>query len=192
MSNIAPHPALYLSPEMVAELALGIDPPLDIAAKYNVSAAELQELQALPWFQEAIYRKRDEFSASGMTFAAKAGMMAEELWQKLYVEAMTTAARTEHKIDIATKLTDIAGLKPKIAAANAGPAGPQFQITINLPSDMQGPSQRKVEARTTAAEPLVLDMTPITPSQDLPPKPLAVADFKLKDDLTGLPLPKGV
>lgn len=181
--NWQPNPALYLSPEMMAELALGVDPPLQIAQKYGMSAAEFGQLNAQAWFGEAVYRKREELQASGVTFVTKASMMAEEMWQDIFTQSKTTDMRMEHRIAAAKELTDISGLKPK-AAAHAG-AGPSFTINIQLPAEAQAPSRHVLETRTVEkAEPMIIDMTPV---QAIPPKPdgLRIPDFKLTDDLVG-------
>jgi hypothetical protein len=184
MLAYTPNPALYLSPEMVAELALGQDPPLDIASKYGFSAAEFQQLQAQPWFGAAIYRKREELQASGITFAAKAAMMAEEMWQDIYTVSKGSEMRMEHRLEAAKQLSSLGGLAPK--EARGANTGPQFTITIQIPSDAQGPSMRKIEQAEAKPDPMVIDLTP---GVSLPPVPAGfkVPDFKLTDDLVGKP-----
>lgn len=190
MSSFEPNPALYLSPEMVAELALGQDPPNEIAQKYGFTVAEFQQLNAQTWFGEAVYRKREELQANGVTFLAKAGMMAEEMWQDIYRTSKTDGQmRMEHRIEAAKQLTDIAGLKPKAAAAVA--SGPAFVINIQIPDEKQAPSTHKIDRpKAEQAEPMVIDMRPVA-AIDLPPPPpgLKVPDFKLTNDLAGVGLP---
>lgn len=182
-----PNPALYLSPEMVAELALGQDAPLDIAQKYGFTAAEFGQLQAQSWFAEAVFRKREELQANGITFIAKAGMMAEEMWSDIYQLSKSTDMRVEHRIEAAKQLADLAGMKPKAAAAQ--PHGPAFTINIQLPPNPQGPQAAVIDSHAVerpAAMVIELDQ--------LPPKPAGyrVPDFKLTPDLIGAPVPQQV
>lgn len=180
-----PNPALYLSPEMVAELALGQDPPLQIAQKYGFSPAEFEALQAQAWFGEAVYRKRDQLQAEGVTFAAKAGMMAEEMWQDIYAMSKTTDMRMEHRIDAAKNLTDIAGLKPKGQAIGTG--GPSFTINIQLPDNPAPPNPRMIGGHSEAdkAPVLTVDFKPVDDFPK-PPPGLKIPDFKLTPDLVGV------
>lgn len=180
-----PNPALYLSPEMVAELALGQDPPLHIAQKYGMSPAEFEALQSQEWFGAAIYRKREELQANGVTFVTKAQMMAEEMWQDIYTLSKSTdGMRMEHRIEAAKQLTDIAGLKPKAAAASAG--GPSFTINISIPDNPQGPQLRSVGGHSEAekAPALTIEMKP---QDDFPKPPVGfkIPDFKMTPDLVG-------
>lgn len=184
--TFSPNPALYLSPEMVTELALGQDNPLDIAGKYGLTAHEFGQLQAQEWFGAAIYRKREELQAHGITFTAKAMMMAEEMWTDIYQASKVSDMRMEHRIAAAKELTDISGMKPKAAAGVPG-SGPSFTIQINLPSDPQGPTTHQLHTEKAKVEPaLTIEMDGMA----LPPKPIGmkVPDFKLKDDLVGAPV----
>jgi hypothetical protein len=186
-----PNPALYLSPEMVAELALGQDDPLTIAQKYGMTVAEFEALNAQPWFGDAVYRKREQLQAEGVTFVAKAQMMAEEMWQDIYqLSKSGDGMRMEHRIEAAKQLTDIAGLKPKAAAASAN--GPSFTINISIPDNPQGPQLKAVGGHSEADKPpaMVIEMKP---ADDFPKPPpgLKIPDFKLTPDLVGNPLAGG-
>jgi len=143
------NPALYLSPEMVAELALGVDPPVDVAAKYGFELKDFLQLQAQPWFAEAVYRERERQQKEGITFQSKAKMMAEEMWVDLYKEAKSNLLKPELKVDVAKQLTEVAGMKPKNPVTQTGPAGPAFTVNITIPSEMRPPHRETL----TAVEP---------------------------------------
>lgn len=174
---IHPNPAMFLSPEMVQELALGMDTPYDVAATYGLSQREFDKLQAQPWFGELIAKKRMELADTGILFTAKAAMMAEELWQKLYQHA--TAGTLAHTVmlDVAKQLTDIGKLRP--IPGQPGDTGAKFQININV-----GEIKENVRMVDKA-----IDVTPTIsiPLDILPPKPegFRVPDFKLTPDLVG-------
>jgi hypothetical protein len=176
---------MYLSPEMVQELALGMDPPLDIAKRYGVDYREYTWLEAQPWFGELIAKTRMEQHAEGITFAAKAKMMAEELFQTLFQAATTGNLAHTLSLDLAKQLTEIAGLKPKVTPGQ-GASGPAFQININVNSEGALKSgQRPIEGSAVEVKPVKMSI----PLDNLPPKPegFRVPDFRLTSDLVGTP-----
>lgn len=183
MNAWSTNPALYLSPEMVAELALGVDPPLQVAQKYGLSPAEFMALQAQDWFGKEIYRKREELHADGMTFQVKARMIAEEVMQDFFRKSKTQDLRPEHLLEFLKQTAGYGGLTPKVGAVT-GPAGPAFQINITLPDNPQGPSLAKIETADAPPEPLIIEMTA---QESIPPPPpqIAVPGFRLTNDLRG-------
>jgi hypothetical protein len=175
---IHPNPALYYSPEMVAELAMGMDPPYDIAARYGLTRQEFDQLQAQAWFGEMVARKRQELSDDGILFSSKAAMMAEELWARLFQAACANQLAHPLVVETAKQLTEIGQLKPK-AAANVGGGGPAFQINIQVNGVDAGQAKaRGVSAEVVEAAPVI--SIPLEPG--LPPKPagLKVPDFDLR------------
>jgi hypothetical protein len=185
LASWTPNPALYLSPEMVAELALGQDDPLTIAQKYGMTVAEFEALNAQPWFGETIYRKREQLQAEGVTFAAKAGMIAEEVMQDIYtLSKASDGMRMEHRLDFLKQMVDVSGLKPKAAAVSAG--GPSFTINISIPDNPQGPQLRNVGGHSEADNPPAMTIE-MKPADDFPKPPpgLKIPDFKLTPDLVG-------
>lgn len=184
MNAWTPNPALYLSPEMVNELALGIDPPLQIAQKYGLTAAEFTALQAQEWFGAEVFRRRDQLHAEGMSFQVKAKMIAEEVMQDFFQTTKTKDVRPEHILEFLKQTAEYGGLKQKVLA-NQGPAGPAFMIQINLPAGAQGPgSAAQLNVTPDKPAPMVLDLKAMDP---LPPLPagMKVPDFKLTKDLVG-------
>jgi hypothetical protein len=184
--RLSPNPGMYVSPEMVAEMALGKDTEHDIAARYGLARFECDWLTAQSWFAEMVARKRQELHENGDLFSAKAAMMAEELWVRLYQSALTGGLPNNLIMDAAKSLTEIGRLMPPKGgpAVQQGGGGPAFQININLTGDAQGPGRVKAE---------VIEATPVTvsiPKDDLPPKPAGfrVPDFKLTPDLIGSPV----
>lgn len=187
----AASPGLYISPEMVTELAMGMDPPLDIAAKYGLEPSAFHALSALDWFNDAVYRRREELARDGHTFAAKAGMMAEEMWTLTFLAAKNGELKPAELIDAANKLTDIAGLKPK--GPLQGQAGPAFQIVINVPEQVQGPGpapMANVTPQQEAAQAaLVLDLK-ASKTETLPDGRRVVSDLSIPGFGAGTPIPR--
>jgi hypothetical protein len=190
-----PNPALYVSPEMVIELAMGMDPPLDIAQKYGFSVAEFMALQAQEWFGKMVAEHRLVLHERGITVQTKARVILEEGLQDLAAKSKSTdGLRPDIHMDMLKLAYDVSGLKAE-QARNVPQAGstPGFVINIVVPEGRQGPSIHKIDRGVAdKPAPMVIELTP-TATDELPPMPkhIKVPDFKLKDDLLGTPLPVG-
>lgn len=180
-----PNPALYLSPEMVNELALGNLPPYEIAGRYGLSQGEFDMLQRQDWFGQLVAKRRMEFADEGIGFRAKARMMAEELYQKLFQQATVGTLASNLMLDMTKQLVEIADMKPKQGQSDR-PDGPAFQININVNAETaQRPGPRPIEGAARVVAPVTITI----PKDDLPARPegFRVPDFKLTPDLVGTP-----
>jgi hypothetical protein len=117
---------------MVVEIALGADPPVEIAWRYGLTADEYEQLEALEWFVELIARKRQELQDNGYLFQAKAAMMAEALLTSLFQQAMAQKVAAPVAIEISKQLVDIGRLKPVPGVTTPGGGGPGFAINIQI------------------------------------------------------------
>lgn len=122
--------ALHMPPEMVAELALGLDTPLTIANRHGFTGHELIELEKQPWFIEAINRKREEFSDQGVAARWKFKLMAEALAEKVFKLASTNQD-PQFTLDSMKHFAKLGDLEPKNNTPT-GPVGPGFSINIDL------------------------------------------------------------
>lgn len=201
-------PGLYVSPEMVTELAMGLDPELAIAAKYGLDAVAYQALSGLEWFQAAVYRRRQELADEGVTFAIKAAMVSEELMMEGYKLAKAGSMKPNEITDLLKVTSSLAGMQPKHTQAQAG--GAAFQIVINVPDQVSAPGARPPpemagSIQKELAAPLVIDMKAVTVTQDpatgektvsgftppgfsMRPAPPPAPGLGLNSDLTGPPL----
>lgn len=184
--------ALRVPPEMMTELALGMEDGVLVAQRHGFSAADFAALMGQPWFMKALQAKQDDLEANGFTFRAKMGLLAEDLLVDLWTVAKQSDSGSL-KLDVAKLLAKLADLEPKntqqIVAGNSG-----YQIVINIPdsysggADQGGSSSRPGDGgiREAPNTPPVIDITPAK-AQELPTgsKPLIVPDFDLTDDLVG-------
>ena len=122
-------PILYYDPQLVAELAMGAEHPHEIAERYGYAPEDYETLAALPWFEELVARRRTELHEDGALFQAKAAMMAETLFVRLFQQSMVGALAPPLTVEIAKQLSDIGRLKPQ-AANIVDRNGPPFQINI--------------------------------------------------------------
>lgn len=185
--NLTSTAALKVPPEMMTELALGMEDGVLIAQRHGFSAADFAALMGQPWFMKALKAKQDDLEANGLTFRAKMGMLAEDLLIDLWMAAKQSDSASL-KLDASKLFAKLADLEPKnnqqVFAGNSG-----YQIVINVPDNYtQTPSSSAVAS--DPAQPLnttpVIDITPSKP-RELPeePKPFIVPDFDLTDDLGG-------
>lgn len=122
---------LKIKPEMINEVATGLEEGKDIAQRYGFSEAEWDEIKERPDFQQAVAKVRSEMERSGQTFRLKAAVMADSLMENMYKHAMDSETPVKDKAAALQLLTRVGELEPKASAQVS--AGPGFSITINLP-----------------------------------------------------------
>ena len=170
-----PNPALYTSPEMIAELALGMDKPYDIAARYGLSKTEFDKLSAQTWFGEVVVRKRMELQSEGTVFEYQSKMMLQELTIQAFKTAITGGMPMNLVLDLMKQLGDFSGVKAK--QVQAGERAQGFQINIQVNGDGKSHTRRlDVEEKR---EPVVVS---IPMGEQLPKQPegFRVPDFDLR------------
>lgn len=119
-----------ISAELVASIALGLEDDLVVAGRHGISVEQFQVLQRSPHFLRSVENKRAEFKKEGVTFKAKAGWMAEELLDKVYVMAARDDASFSQTHEALKTMIKAAGLEPKPDPTAI--AGPGFSISIDL------------------------------------------------------------
>lgn len=165
-----------IPPELLVELAFGIEPPTTVASRFGLTPSDLADLQAQPWFQKALKSKQDELASQGWNFRSKMSMLAEDLLTDVYITAKASESGP-FKLEAAKYLTKISDLEPKASQQVA--SGPGFSISINLaarPQDGQviDISSKDVLAASTGS----LDELPLIPDY-------GVASFPLTKELVG-------
>lgn len=189
MSALAVHPnaAMYTSPEFIIELALGKDPEAAVCARHGVEPADMAWLNSQPWFVETVVRKRLELHENGFLFGAKSEMMLEELVVLQYKSAITGNLNGALTNDLIKLLADITGKRGPGSQAQAGPAGPAFQLNINVTADTL--AKGRAGPVTIDAVAVEKPLMSIPLGDPLPPRPAGfrVPDFKLTPDLIGTP-----
>lgn len=134
--------------EMVASIALGLEDDLVVAARHGFSVEEFQALSQERFFQQAVTAKRAEFQKNGITFRAKAGWMAEELLEKLYLMAADSQAGFNQVHEALKTVMKAGGLEPK--EEKTANLGTTFSISIDL-------GDKSVSLGAPAAEKAVID-----------------------------------
>ena len=122
---------LLLPPELVTEVALGIEPATTLFKRYGYSDAEYQQISTSTWFAKEITSKRAALEADGFNFPAKMKMLAEDLMTEAYLHAKESDS-VSAKLEVGKYLAKLADLEPRANAQAV--TGPGFQINISIPS----------------------------------------------------------
>ena len=131
-----PHVTLEVPPQLVWECAAGLEDPAVIAARFGFEGEKWERLAAWQPFINAVTQQRAQFDKEGITFRLKAGLMAEQMMDQMFKQAVSNDSTILQKLNVFQSLVDVAGLKPdkKVQAADAAAATPRFSITINIPN----------------------------------------------------------
>lgn len=137
---LEPHHTLEVPAKLVFEVAAGLEEPAVIAARYGFEGARWERLRQWPAFINAVEHQRAEFEREGVTFRLKAGLMAQEIMDQMFKQAIGNDSTILQKLSVFNTLVDVAGLKPeKKSAAQQADSAPRFSITINVPSAQPTP-----------------------------------------------------
>lgn len=149
--------ALRVPPEMVLQIASGLDTPEDIAARYGYTPEEFASLQAWTPFVQEVAKVRAELEKSGFDFVLDSRLKAKELSNVIFLRAMCTEATFSQVHDAFRTFTEFADLNPKSKNPQnpTGPGAnvPAFSINIVLNQKEQPPHDPKG---------ITIDVTPDT------------------------------
>lgn len=155
-SNLA-EKALRVPPEMVLQIASGLDAPEDIAARYGYAPEEFQALKNWQPFQQEVAKTRAEIEKSGFDFVLDSRLKAKELSNVIFLRAMRTDATFGQVHDAFRTFTEFADLKPKTTTQidPRNPNAPAFSIQIVF-SDKPKPTDlphHTIDVTPAVAEP---------------------------------------
>jgi hypothetical protein len=138
-----------IDPKFVMELATGMEPGEAIALRYGYSLDDWEFIKSSEGIQRQVASLTAEMKISGVTFARKAAMIAEDLLADLFVLAKKSKSPAE-VLSIAQFAAKMGRLEP-VAADNKAGGGAVFELTFNF----------KGKAET----PLVIDMPERIPQE---------------------------
>lgn len=138
-----------LSPKMVYEIASGLEEPLEIVKRYNISPKEWRSLEKRPEVQNAIALAKSDMEKSGVTFKNKARLMADAMLKDLFRNAMRDDVPVKDKAQALQTVGKYAGLETSPAA---GQQGGGFSITISIPAPSSAPVESVIEVKPVEKE----------------------------------------
>lgn len=118
------------NPNAIVELAMGMEAPLPVLARYGYTPEQAGTLLSNEFIQRQIEAKRAELKSQGIVFKTKALMAAEDILEDVYVEAKAQDTPLPQKLDALKFFAKAAGVDQ--VAQTSGGAGGGFNITINL------------------------------------------------------------
>jgi hypothetical protein len=123
-------PALDVPQELILTIAMGMEDPQAVAARYGFEGPRWDKLQEWKPFKDAVAQKIAELDTSGITFKIKAKALTEDVFEDAYKIARGNDATLLQKLEFVKLGAKLGDMEPK---ANAQvQAGPGFSITINL------------------------------------------------------------
>ena len=151
--RLAALPAVYKTqPERLAvELALKLDDPTAIFARHGYDAHQALALLQSPDFAALLERVAKEVQEQGLSFRAKARVMAEDLLQHGYELATDELASAAVRADLIQWFSRIADLEPAPKEKAGGPGtggGLSLHITF---------SGQEKQAVITGREPVTIE-----------------------------------
>lgn len=150
-----PHSNLMIDipPGMIVEIATGLEPPHEIAARYGYSQDEYTTIQSMKWFQRALSSAIEEQHTNGWTLNMKMRVMAETMLVNTY-HAARASESVQNKLDVAKYLSKLADLEPKPNQTAHSESG--FNIIINIP-DYGQTDKQTITLEGTAHDPESFD-----------------------------------
>lgn len=135
-------PALDVPQELILTIAMGMEEPREVAARYGFEGARWDKLKEWKPFRDAVAQKTAELETSGITFKIKAKALTEDVFEDAYKIARSNDATLLQKLEFIKLGAKLGDMEPKTNTQVQ--AGPGFSITINL-------SPPKTEALTVDA-----------------------------------------
>jgi hypothetical protein len=134
-------------PALLMEVAAGLEEGWEIAARYQYTLSEWEEIEKQEGFQKQVAALRAEMRLSGVTFSRKAALLAEDLLEDLYRLAKNSKSIAD--VQSAAKFfAQMGRLEPNSQERGAtGGGNGGFQITFNF----SGQQQPKIEAAQVVA-----------------------------------------
>jgi hypothetical protein len=119
------------NPRMVFDVALGVEDEDTIRERYLLSEPEFARIVQQPAFRQELQIHTKTLRESGVTFAVKAKLIAEETLEDIFGLITNTHVAAKDRITAWTKVAEFAGLTPQVSKDTQSNAN-QVNIQINL------------------------------------------------------------
>lgn len=127
-----PVPSFVVPEKLVFEIAVGLEEPEKIAARYAFMGAKWEQLKEWKPFKDAVDTQIAELQRSGYTPRLKARLMFDELSAHFFVLLMSDQSTIPQKLEGLKLFAKIGDLEPKESTAIQ--AGTGWSLTINIPA----------------------------------------------------------
>lgn len=124
-----------IDPKFVLDCASGLEEIEEIAPRYGFSPEDVARLKEYKPFMMAVEQMKADLYRSGKTFKLKAGVMAEEVMERVFRDAISPDIGPANRLEALKTLSRLADLEPKNAAASGANGQVQgFSVVINVGS----------------------------------------------------------
>lgn len=125
------HKTLMPNPQMMLEIASGLEEGWEIADRYGYTTREWEQMSAQEGFQKQIAALTAEMKLSGVTFQRKAAMIAEELLTDILIMAKNSKSLSE-LLDVARFAARMGKLEPQTGDKGSAGGGTTFAVQFNF------------------------------------------------------------
>lgn len=139
-TRLAALPSLYKTTleRLACELAFALEPPEETFQRYNYSIEQAAVLLEMPSFVKLLDRVTTEVREAGLTFRAKARIMAEELLPQAFEMATDPYCSGAVRMDAIKWSAKMGDLEPKQKDEGKGVGG---GLTLSITFAGQAPQQ---------------------------------------------------
>lgn len=130
MTSLSTKRILDVPPQLVLEVAYGVEDPEQIALRHGFSDSEWLLLKDHAPFIKQVEDKKAELKAGGYSFRLKSSFIAEDLLDDLYKKAKEQDASFSVLLETIKFTSKAAGLDAPVKSDQA--PGAKFSITIDL------------------------------------------------------------
>lgn len=138
-------PILDVPPELVLELAVGVDTFDNICRKHGYDTSQIEHLRNDNSLKTRVAKAETELQKDGFTHKLRAGYGADQILRILIARGMDPSTPLSVALDIYKELVKTGDLVPKQNLTQQTTNG--FSITINIPKIDDQPG-RTIEAHT--------------------------------------------
>lgn len=137
-------PILDVPPELILELAVGVDTFDNICRKFEYNTSQIEQLRNDAGLKARVTKTEAELQKDGFTHKYRAAYGADTILRILITRGMDPSTPLSVALDIYKELVKTGDLVPKQAMVQQASNG--FSITINLPEIGAQPG-RTIEAK---------------------------------------------
>lgn len=136
-----------LDPKFIYEVALGVEAPEDVAARWGIRAEKWEQIRVTEAFRRQVAALKAELERDGTHFGATSGVMAKVLLDKIFQEAVGPETDIKNRLEVLKSLAKYANFEPKNSAEAS--VGPRFSINISIPEGVKISEILQAEASQT-------------------------------------------
>ena len=135
---------LDMDPKFILECATGLEELEEIAPRWGYSDEDIKFLSTFKPLVIEVDKVKSELYKSGKTFRLKAGVMADQILEKVFEDALHEDVSLPLRIDVLKVLSRLGDLEPK-PTNGAVAQGSGFSININLSGVQPAPQVIEVK-----------------------------------------------